>query len=40
MVTAIQVTLTLDTTKRAQELAPVIVLHQPELDLDTRNPEN
>jgi hypothetical protein len=40
MVKALQVTLTLDRTKRAQEEAPVIVLNKPELDPDTRKPEN
>ena len=40
MVKALQVTLTLDRTKRAQGEAPVIVLNKPELDPDTRKPEN
>ena len=37
---ALQGTLTLDRTKRAQEKAPVIVLNKPKLDLDTRKLDN
>ena len=40
MVKSLQVALTLDRTKRAQEEAPVVVLNKPELDPETGKPEN